>query len=147
MTDQTPPRRPDDMPPVRSQADLHALWRALMGEPGFATPQLWMVLLDADDRPTPIVQKISDLPYVPDPAMLANLMTVCRGLLDEAIPGGSVAFLRARPGPQGVTASDRVWATGLADAARERGVACRPVHLANGQEIRAFTPDDDARSA
>ncbi len=148
MTNDIPPlRRPEASPPIRSQADLHQHWRALMGELGFAAPQLWMVLLDADGGCSPVVQKIDEIPHLPEPEVLANLMTVCRGLLDRVLPGGSVAFLMARPGPAGLTASDRAWAGGLAAAARERGVECRPVHLANDQEIRAFTPDDEIASA
>jgi hypothetical protein len=148
MSEATPPlKRPEELPPIRSQADLHQLWRALMGELGFGSPQLWMVMLDADGRSTSVIQKITEIPYVPDPEMLGNLMTVCGGLLEEVIPGGSVAFLRARPGPAGITASDRAWATGLATAARERGVACHPMHVASDQEIRAFAPDDESASA
>ena len=118
-----------------------------MGELGFSAPQLWMVILDADGRCTPVVQHIEDLPDTPDPQLYANLMLVCRGILDEVIPGGSVAFLRARPGPAGLTAADRAWAAGLSAAAHEHGVACRPVHLANDHEIRAFAPDDEIASA
>jgi len=70
-----------------------------------------MLLLDADDRCTPVIQHIVELP---DP---------------------------------GITASDRAWAVGLATAARERDVACHPVHLANDQEVRAFAPDDEIASA
>jgi hypothetical protein len=148
MTDDIPRlTRPEDTPPIRSQAELFQYWRALMGELGFSETQLWMVLLDADDLCTPVIQKVVDLPAVPDPELLDNLMTVCRGLFDEVIPGGSVAFLRARPGPAGLTVADRAWAAGLSAAARERGVACHPVHLANDHEIRAFAPDDEIASA
>jgi hypothetical protein len=118
-----------------------------MGELGFAARQLWMVMLDADSRCTPVIQKVEELPDVPDPQTLDGLMTVCRGILDEVLPGGSVAFLVARPGPARLTASDRAWATGLATAIREREVASHPVHLANDQEVRAFTPDDEVASA
>jgi len=148
MNDDIPPlKRPEEMPPIRSQADLYQHWRALMGELGFAAPQLWMAMIDAEGRCTPVIQTIEEIPDVPDPQTLDNLMTVCRGILDEVIPGGGVAFLRARPGPAGLTASDRAWAGSLSAAARERGVACHPVHLANDQEIRAFTPDDEIASA
>jgi hypothetical protein len=148
MTNETPLlRQPEDTPPIRSQADLHRHWRALMGELGFSAPQLWMILLDANGRATPVVQKIDEIPAVPEPEVLGGLMTVCRALLDEVVPGGSVAFLRARPGSAGLTASDRAWASRLSDAASDRGVACHPVHLANDQEIRAFTPDDQSASA
>jgi len=148
MTDEIPPlNRPEDLPPISSQADLYQHWRALMGELGFAAPQLWMVMIDGEDRCTPVIQRIEEIPDVPDPQALDSLMTVCSGILDEVLVGGSVAFLLARPGPAGVTASDRAWAAGLAAAARERGVACHPVHLANDQEIQAFTPDDEIASA
>jgi hypothetical protein len=148
MSNDTPPlERPEDMPPIHSQADLYQHWRALMGELGFGTRQLWLAMIDAEGRCTPVIQKIEDIPEVPDPQLLDGLMTVCGGILEEVLPRGSVAFLLARPGPAGLTASDRTWAAGLATAARERGVASRPVHLANDQEIRAFTPDDEIASA
>jgi hypothetical protein len=74
-------------------------------------------------------------------------MTVCGGILDEVLVGSSVAFLKARPRSAGLIACDRAWATGLSAAARKRGVASHPVHLANAEEIRAFTPDDRIASA
>jgi hypothetical protein len=148
MNDEIPPlRRPEDMPPVHSQADLHRLWRALMGELGFGSNQLWMVLLDADGRCTPVIQQIKEVPDVPDRRLLTGLMKLSRGLLDEVVPGGSVAFLWARPGRAGLTAADRAWAGGLSSAARGADVSCHPVHLANDQEVRAFTPDDEIASA
>jgi hypothetical protein len=148
MNDEIPPlQRPEDMPPIHSQADLHRLWRALMGELGFAARQLWLVMLDAHNRCTPVIQKVEELPDVPDPQTLDGLMTVCRGIVDEVLPGGSVAFLLARPGPAGLTASDRAWASGLATAVRDREVASHPVHLANDHEIRVYTPDDEVASA
>jgi hypothetical protein len=148
MDNDIPPlRRPEDMPPIRSQADLHQLWRALVGELGFSSPQLWLVILDADDLCTPVIQHIVEVPDLPASRMLNGLLGMCRSVVEEVVTGGSVAFLRARPGPAGITASDRAWAAGLLTAARELGVACRPVHLANDHEIRAFTPDDAVASA
>ncbi len=148
MNEDIPPlKRPEDMPPIHSQADLHQLWRALMGELGFGSNQLWMVVLDADGRCTPVIQHITEVPDVPDRRLLAGLMNLSRGILDEVLPGGSVAFLWARPGRAGLNAADRAWATGLSTAARDAGVATHPVHLANDQEIRAFTPDDEIASA
>lgn len=148
MTDTLPPPpRPSDLPPIRSQADLHQLWRTLMGELGFSAPQLWMVLIDADDWCTPVIQHIVEVPDVPDQDTLHGLLWVCRQLIDEIVTDGSVAFLRARPGPAGLIASDRAWAVGLLTAACEVGVECRPIHLANDHEIRAYTPDDQIASA
>lgn len=148
MNSSNPPlKRPEDLPPIESQADLHRLWRMLMGEPGFASNQLWMVALDADGRCTPVIQNIEGTPDLPDPRLLGGLMAVCRGLLEEVLPGGSVAFLWARPGPGGLSPADRAWATALTTAAREAGVDCRPTHLANDEVVRAFTPDDGLSTA
>jgi len=148
MTDDIPPlKRPEEMGPIRSQADLHRLWRALMQQLGFGSRQLWLALLDADDRCTPVVQNIVEIPDVPDAAMLEGLAVLCRGLLDQAVPGGSVAFLVARPGPAGIDAADRAWATGILAAMSRAEVSCRPVHLANDHEIHVFTVDDQIASA
>ena len=46
---------PDQMPPIRSQDDLHRHWRALMGPLGFSGRQLWLNVLGADRRPTPVL--------------------------------------------------------------------------------------------
>lgn len=148
MTNDIPPlQRPEDMPPVHSQADLHRLWRALMGELGFSTNQLWMVVLDADGRCTPVIQHIVEVPDLPNRRALHGLMTLASAVLDEVFPGGSVAFLWARPGRAGLTASDRAWASRLTAAAREAGVSAHAVHLANDEEVRAFAPDDEIASA
>jgi hypothetical protein len=38
-------------PFVRSQSDLHAVWKELMGPWGFGGHSLWLLVIDADDRP------------------------------------------------------------------------------------------------
>ncbi|PVG81781.1 hypothetical protein DDE18_17605 [Nocardioides gansuensis] len=148
MTHDIPPlRRPEDMPAVRTQADLHRHWRAMMGELGFGQRQLWFQFFDADGRCTPVVQQVTDVPELPDTEMLANLMAICDQLLTDLVPDGSVAFLWARPGRPGLIASDRAWAAGLAKAAADAGVRSHPVHLANDHELRVFATDDEIASA
>lgn len=147
MDDDIPPlRRPEDMPAVRTQADLYQHWRALMGELGFSEPILWFQFFDADGRCLPLIQQISELTHVPETDLLENLMWVCGEIIREHAPGGTVAFLRSRPGHAGVSPSDHAWATGLASAARDAGLRCHPVHLANDHELRVFTPDDAVAS-
>jgi hypothetical protein len=135
------------MPPVRSQADLELHWRRLMGELGFGSTLLWWIFFDADGHGAPTIQQVEDLPEVPEPQGLANLMRICQQVLDDVAPGGSVAFLRSRPGGAGITAGDRAWASGIGRAARAAGVHCHPVHLANDQELRVFAPDDEIACA
>ncbi|HET6625931.1 MAG TPA: hypothetical protein VFG63_06040 [Nocardioidaceae bacterium] len=143
MNDDIPPlQRPEDMPPVHSQADLHRHWRALMGPLGFTRPALWLHLLTADDRAEAMITKIDELPDRPDDRLLTNLLWVCAELLENDVPGGKVAFLYSRPGSRLITDDDRAWARGLTSAARRAGVPCAPVHLANDEELRVFAPDD-----
>ena len=137
-----PPLLPvDEMPPIRTQEELHRHWRALMGPLGFAHRQLWLAVIDADRRPTPVVLQIDELPEQPEPAALDSLMGLIEHLLD-AEPGCSVALLLARPGPAFVTAADRSWATGLTRAARRGRVPLEPLHLATAEAVRVFAPDD-----
>ena len=47
MTDEIPKLLPpDQMPPIEDQAGLEHHWRAMMGELGFAAPQLWVLFID-----------------------------------------------------------------------------------------------------
>ena len=135
-------RRPEDMSPIRSQADLHQHWRALMGPLGFSQPALWVQFLSNDDRADGRITVVEELTDHPDELLLGNLMMVCGELLDSDLPGGRVAFLYSRPGSRLVTNNDRAWARGLMSAARESGVCCEPIHLANDEQLRVFAPDD-----
>ena len=144
MTDPIPPlTRPEEMPPVRTQADLHRHFRALMGELGFSRTSLWLAFFDEEGGSLPLLQEIDDLPALPTREDLGSLMRLCAYVLGMAgAHDGSVGFLLSRPGGPGVSAGDRAWAAGLAAAARECDVRSFPVHLANDTELRAFTPDD-----
>lgn len=146
--DPVPPlRRPEDVPPVHSQAALHNLWRALMGPLGFGSRLLWLQLFDAEGRPTPLLPTIEDLPLLPDQECFERVLGFVQHLLELETPGGSVAFLLSRPGRAGISASDRRWAVGLTGTARRLGVRAWPVHLANDHELRVVTDDDLAASA
>lgn len=135
------PGRPDQQPPIRTQSDLEALWRRLMGDLGFSRTTLWLVLLDADGRPTPVVIPIDDIP--PRPVDAVEHLT---GLLAHLVqPGGSVVFLLSRPGPDGPpTSSERAWIRALEIIGGNVGSTVWPVHRANDQALRVCTPDDVA---
>jgi hypothetical protein len=144
-----PPLLPvDQMPPIRSQHDLHRHWRALMGRLGFSQRYLWLQLIDSDQRATPLLMQIEEVPERPEPGMLDNLMVALSHLVAED-HGSTIAPLVARPGPAGITAADHAWAAGLTAAARRGGIPMEPVHLATDEEVRIFAPDDliERRSA
>ena len=144
-----PPVLPvEQMPPIRTQEDLHRHWRALMGRLGFSQRYLWLQLIDSDHRPSPVLMQIDEVPEHPEPHMLDHLMHVLRVVLVED-PGSSVAPLVARPGAAGITDADHAWAAGLTAAARRDRIPMEPVHLATDEELRVFAPDDlmERRSA
>src|SRR3954462_12828751 len=94
-------------PVVRSQSDLETVWKELMGPWGFGGYSVWMLVIDADDRPFPQITEITEALEPPDDQGTESLAVVLRELAE---PGRRFAFLRSRPGPGGVTADDRAWA-------------------------------------
>jgi hypothetical protein len=148
MDDDIPPlRRPEDMPPIRTQADLHRHWRALMGALGFGKRTLWVQMIGPDDRGLPALLQFDHIPGHPDAEFLAHLMKICSDVLVELPTGSRVAMLLSRPGRRELTTSDRIWAARLHRAAALGAVRCAALHLANDHEVRVITPDDFARSA
>lgn len=128
--------------PARTDLELDRFWRAVMGPLGFTTRRLWIVLLDADDRPVPQITEIDDVPDEVEPETCVSLMYVCDDLLSTLVPGGSVALLFSRPGRQPMGPGDREIARELATAAASVGVPLRPTHFANDVVLSVFAADD-----
>ena len=127
-------------PTVRSQADLEAAWRHLMGPWSFGGQSVWMMLV-VDDVPLPQLVEITEADE-PDPELNTNFATLLRMLEDEVVPGARFAFLISRPGSGFITTLDRRWASALYDAARAAAVSCEVVHLATKGAIRPIPPDE-----
>jgi hypothetical protein len=143
MDDDIPPlRRPEDMPPIRTQADLYRHWRALMGELGFGYRSLWVQLIGPDDRSAPMLLHIEHLEEEPDELFLTNLMGILRHVTTDSPADVRVAMLLSRPGRRDLTTSDRIWIAGLQRSAAQAALFTEPMHLANDQELRVVTPDD-----
>jgi hypothetical protein len=139
-----PLTRPEDMPPVRSQTDLHRMWRSLMGPLGFGGRSLWLAVLDEHGRPTPRLLQVDEMPPRPDPEMQASLVRIVSSMAEGA---GQVVFLVSRPGSDGLTPDDLAWASMLQTAARRAGIPVWPVHRANDCALLVITPDDLSASA
>lgn len=133
-------------PTVRSQADLEAAWRHLMGPWSFGGQSVWMMLI-VDDVPLPQLTEITEADE-PFAEFHENFATLLRMLESDVVPGARFAFLLSRPGSGFITALDRRWASALYDAARTAGVPCEVVHLATKGAIRPIPPDElDAMAA
>ncbi len=127
-------------PVIRSQADLEALWKELMGPWGFGGHSVWMLLIE-DEIALPQITEISEAVDPPDGDMVASLATVLSGLAGER---RRFAFLRSRPGHSGLTNNDRAWARSLYDAGRLAGVPLEVVHRACDHDLVAVPMDEVA---
>ena len=137
-----PPLLPADAwLPLRTQADLHRQWRALMGPLGFSFRRLWLLFLDTDDRPVQHITEIDDIPEEPRDDEVDGLMAICAHL-QRGDGIGRVAILLSRPGRGGLREGDRRWGRALVAAARRSGVRLAPLHLANDEVLVPLTGDD-----
>jgi hypothetical protein len=142
MDDDIPPLLPlHEVPPLRSQADLHRQWRAMMGPLGFAGRRLWLLFLGPDDRPTELLLQIDDVPESPRDGEADSLVRLCREVRREH-DLGRVAVLLSRPGSGALRSGDRRWGRALLDAARQVDVPLAPIHLATDDAVVPLTGDD-----
>jgi hypothetical protein len=146
--DEPPPLLPpDQMPAVRTAADLHRAWRALMGDLGFTRRTLWLLVLGPDGRPLGPLLNLDDLPDGPYDLGVDQLTSLCRELLDGPGQGGSLAMLITRPGRDEWHVGDRAWGRYLTAVAEQVGGRVWPVHRANDRELVPVTTAVDERSA
>jgi hypothetical protein len=139
--DDPPPLLPPDLvPAVRTDADLLAAWRSLVGELGFAGRSLWVLFLTPHGRPAGPLLTIDDLPDGPHGLGADDLATLCREILEGPGEGGSVALLVTRQGRDPWHVGDRAWARYLTETAGQIGGRVWPVHRANDAELVAV-PD------
>lgn len=126
------------LPLLRTQADVEQMWRRLMTPLGFASPSLWLVVVEGE-RPVPRVMEFAEMPALPEDDDAEALAGMLGGLADD---GTRFAFLRSRPGGGRPDASDRAWARTLYVAGRRAGARLEIVHLAHDDDVYPLTADD-----
>jgi hypothetical protein len=129
-----------DDEPLRTTAQLSALWAELMGGGGFGTRTLWLLFLDEDQRPLKVIVPIEDIPREPDTATLDAIGRILDDVLADTGPA-FVPMLLSRPGPLAMTDADRTWAVAIRERLA-RHLGPWPVHLATRNRIQVFAPDD-----
>lgn len=133
--------------PIRTQADLHELWRTLVRPLGWHRRELWFFVIDGDDQPVRQIHQVVDLPADLDEQMTTNLAHVLAGVMD-LFPGGRVALLWCRPGSGQVTEADRRNTARAYAALGRAGVLTDVMHLATDDDIVPLPLDElGARSA
>ncbi|WP_375424731.1 hypothetical protein [uncultured Friedmanniella sp.] len=106
---------------ITTTQDLRRLWASLMGAESFGRRTLWLVILDDDGRPSPVVMPIDDLPAAPTDAEVDSF----GHFFDHLVEYGTPVLLLSRSGPATVQEADRQWALALAFLTPRW-----PVHLA-----------------
>jgi hypothetical protein len=130
-------------PTIRTQVDLEAAWRQLMGPFGFSGHSLWMMVIEPTGQPVPHLAQIEDTERPPSEAEERGFADFLRGLADEVLePGSRIAFLLSRPGSDGAAQRDRAWAARLYGACRIAGLPCEIVHLANDAVLLPLPMDE-----
>lgn len=128
-----------DQTHVHTQADLEVLWRRLLGDLGFGRSTLWMLLLKDDGLVLPVVVPVDDIPERPT----SGIEGLTEMLHHVVPPGGSVAFLLSRPGPDApLSPAEKAWTRALAVVSSQVGATVWPVHRANDDALRVCSPDD-----
>ena len=127
---------------VHHQRDLQHLWELLMCPLGFARRSLWVTFVDRDGRPLPQLMEVDELPTGDAAAEVGQLFEVLTDAFGDVLDDLALAFLVVRPGRAGLHADDRRLAAALLAGAREAGVRCHPVHVADDARLQPVTPDD-----
>ena len=89
--------------PLLDDSDLLDAVLALVGPERASPPALWLLLLDADARPLPVVLPLVGIPLQPEPRDVRQVMVAIGDVLAHDAPGGSlvVAVVRAAGGDRG----------------------------------------------
>jgi hypothetical protein len=98
--------------------------------------------MGADDRPTPVITEVTDLPELFDAEAANNLAESLLHLTPEVDADGRWALLCSRPGGGAATDADRAWAGGLYAMCRRHGLAHDVIHLATDTEVLPIPLDD-----
>lgn len=101
--------------PVRTLDDLAAAWDLIDGGFGYSAPQIIILVIGVDGTVAPTIIQIYDAEVggEPEGKLLATLVDRLAEVVEHDAPGGSVAVLKARPGPPTLTSLDQRWLQGL----------------------------------
>ena len=130
--------------PLRTDADL-LRWARFINHgvhPRMRT--LWVLLLDEEDVPLPVIIPIEEIPDLPDAEGTTRIAEALGSALSGPAPAGCVVLLLERPGPARRTQADHAWHIMLRWAMSEEEVRVRAVFLAAEGVVLPFALDDAA---
>jgi hypothetical protein len=114
--------------PLRTDADIADRVDNLVGHA--LKRQLWVLFLDDQNLQRELVIPIDDLPVAPDQTVVDYLVTAL-GEVVKMHGGGSLIFVRERPGSEILDRTDLEWAGALTSACERGAVALRGLLLSH----------------
>jgi hypothetical protein len=126
--------------PLTTDEQLVPFLQALLE--GAYRRQVWLVLLDADSKPLPVVMP-SAVQAEPDGEDITGFADFMRCAAYD-VAGSILVVTFERPGPAQIVDRDRRWLKLLRAACVETGVGFRGPFLLLGNEVRQVAPDEYA---
>ena len=122
--------------PVRSADELTERWATLLAPPLFDARSLWLAWLDTDGVQFPVVVPVDDLPALPSPDVLRNLLHLHAAVTERSgFADGHLALALCRPGAPTVTEDDDEWAEALREEFDAQVEGTWSLHLAAGGSV------------
>jgi len=100
--------------------------------------RLWVMFVDGDQRQTPVLMPIDDIPPRPD-RTVDGLGQVVAGIAPDLATdtgSGSMILVLERLGDERVTPADRAWAEALSTMCTDVGMALRGVYRSSPGGVR-----------
>lgn len=124
--------------PLTTDADLQELLLGLLEAAN--QRQLWLIMLDDQQRLTGPLMPIEDLPPYPDHA--APILCERFAEISDLMGAESLVLVWERPGPARAYADDLAWARTIMAGAGSHELQLRAQFILHDTGIRRLTPDD-----
>lgn len=105
------------------------------------TRKWWIFFLDQNGVQLPMIVPVEGAPLVPDEAATQRSIEGLHAIMEET-GAAEVILVWERPTGSTVTLPDRVWASSMAQAARDRGIRVRAQLISHRTGVRWLAPDD-----
>jgi hypothetical protein len=121
---------------IRSADELTAHWTALLDPPTFGARSLWLMWLQDDGRPLPVIVPVDEIPTLPSHALLSGLLSLHDAIwIEQLDESGHLAMALCRPGEPDITDDDDEWADALHDVLDDQIDGTWSLHLAAGGSV------------
>lgn len=125
--------------PISTDAQIEARVVDLIGRAN--RRQVWLLLIDGEDRQLPIIVPMADYPATPYEGNAEAFADRIAALVEQT-DAAAIIVVWERRLPPGTTEADRAWARELAAACHDCDVTVRAQLISHRDGVRWFSPDD-----